>query len=82
MMLPTIKISNRAAFLNIEENGEKRFQSVPPIAKKIPRYMQANAAWLAKDRNNQPSLPESIKDTSINMSKSRGSSLFPTMKKK
>jgi hypothetical protein len=81
-MLPDIKFSNKAAFINKVENGENRIASLAPTTKKIPRYMQANAAWLAKDKINLSNPAYSQKDPSTNMNKSRGSSLFPTLTNK
>ena len=40
--------------------------------------MQANIAWLGKDKTNTSVNPDSLKDRSTN-NKSRGSSLFPTL---
>jgi hypothetical protein len=39
-------------------------------------------AWLAKDKANSATISESIKDRSTTFNKSKGSSAFPTMKRK
>jgi hypothetical protein len=47
--------------------------------KDIPRYMQANIAWLSKDKHLSNEMAQSIKDPSTHNGKSKGSSLFPAL---
>lgn len=56
----------------------QKLVSLSAKKKELPRYMQANLAWLSKDKHLSSEMAQSMRETSLN-AKSKGSSMFPAL---